>query len=170
MPALLAWSTPTLARDAGSGVAGVMAFLQRTVAAVRQGVVARLNLNATPSLTSLRGFAAASYLDKDEVVKRVTDVIKNFDRVDGSKVRAGGMTQLRNAYDTCEDVAMSSGHIFSWMAIDAYVRSRDASMQGAARRGSTLAPTGPQPPHAWVWFHALLPPILTHCLLHDLYR
>ncbi|KAL6775786.1 ACP1 [Auxenochlorella protothecoides x Auxenochlorella symbiontica] len=63
-----------------------MAFLQRTVAAVRQGVVARLNLNATPSLTSLRGFAAASYLDKDEVVKRVTDVIKNFDRVDGSKV------------------------------------------------------------------------------------
>lgn len=67
-----------------------MAFLQRTVAAMRQGVVARLNLSATPSLTSLRGFAAASYLDKDEVVKRVTDVIKNFDRVDGSKVRAGG--------------------------------------------------------------------------------
>ena len=68
-----------------------MAFLQRTFNAVRQGVLAHLrheaNVAAPISLQSWRGFADASYLDKNEVTDRVLNVVKHFEKVDSSKVR-----------------------------------------------------------------------------------
>lgn len=66
---------------------GRMAFLQRTSALVRQGVLSRLAVQASPALNSVRAFASASYLDKNEVTHRVLSIVKNFDRVDAGKVR-----------------------------------------------------------------------------------
>jgi hypothetical protein len=71
-----------------------MAFLQRTIGAVRQGVLAHLRVSPTlpsdavapVSLQFLRGFAEASYLDKSEVTDRVLSVVKNFEKVDDGKV------------------------------------------------------------------------------------
>lgn len=66
---------------------GRMAFLQRTSALVRQGVLSRLAVQASPALNSVRAFASASYLDKKDVTDRVLSIVKNFDRVDAGKVR-----------------------------------------------------------------------------------
>lgn len=74
-----------------------MAFLQRTFAAVRQGVLNNVRLTpgigmqseamAPVSLQFLRFFAAdASYLDKKDVTDRVINVVKNFEKVDAGKV------------------------------------------------------------------------------------
>ena len=73
-----------------------MALLQRTFAAVRQGVLNNIRLTpgitlqsqaAAPiSLNFLRFFGDASYLDKSEVTDRVINVVKNFDKVDAGKV------------------------------------------------------------------------------------
>lgn len=73
-----------------------MAFLQRTVSAVRQGVLNKVRLSpnfvlqsetAAPlSLQFIRSFADASYLDKNEVTDRVLNVVKNFEKVDDGKV------------------------------------------------------------------------------------
>lgn len=63
-----------------------MAFLQRTCALVRQGVLTRIAVPVNPALNGIRAFASASYLDKGEVTDRVLSVVKNFDRVDASKV------------------------------------------------------------------------------------
>ena len=75
-----------------------MAFLQRTFAAVRQGVLNNVRLApgiamqsseavAPVSLQFLRFFAAdASYLDKKDVTDRVINVVKNFEKVDAGKV------------------------------------------------------------------------------------
>ena len=74
-----------------------MALLQRTFAAVRQGVLGQMRLApslglqseaaAPMSLQFLRMFAAdASYLDKKDVTDRVLNVVKNFEKVDEGKV------------------------------------------------------------------------------------
>ena len=76
-----------------------MAFLQRTFAVVRQGVLNNVRLApsiglqsseamAPVSLQFLRFFAAdASYLDKKDVTDRVINVVKNFEKVDAGKVK-----------------------------------------------------------------------------------
>ncbi|KAG7670182.1 hypothetical protein Ndes2526B_g06585 [Nannochloris sp. 'desiccata'] len=77
-----------------------MAFLQRTFAAVRQGVLNNVRLTpgigmqseamAPVSLQFLRFFAAdASYLDKKDVTDRVINVVKNFEKVDAGKKDLG---------------------------------------------------------------------------------
>ena len=77
-----------------------MALLQRTLAALRSGVLASVRIppsfaaaqqvGAPTALQALRGFADASFLNKDEVTQRVLDVVKNFEKVEASKARACG--------------------------------------------------------------------------------
>lgn len=62
-----------------------MAFLQRTCASLRQGVLANIRLAANPGFSGLRAFGAASYLDKADVTDRIVNLVKNFDRVEPSK-------------------------------------------------------------------------------------
>lgn len=71
-----------------------MSAIQRTFAAVRQGVLANLRLTpqyslpyaqTTISSNFLRFFADASYLDKNEVTERIMNVVKNFEKVDVAK-------------------------------------------------------------------------------------
>lgn len=86
-------------------------MLQRTFAAVRQGVLANVRLTpnfqtseavAPVSLQFLRGFADASYLDKNEVTDRVLNVVKHFDKVDDGKVS-----------DRCENQVSIVDHVHS---------------------------------------------------------
>jgi hypothetical protein len=69
--------------------------MQRVFAAVQQGVLSHVRLSAIGGIAAaatapvlLRGFADASYLNKDDVTSRVLEVVKNFDKVDAAKVRA----------------------------------------------------------------------------------
>lgn len=63
---------------------------------LQQGVLASLRVPVGPAaaaaslgaLQLVRGFADASYLDKNEVTDRVLSVVKNFEKVDAGKVRA----------------------------------------------------------------------------------
>ena len=60
----------------------------------RSSLLARISLpvnrlqavGAAASLSLVRGFAESQYLDKDVVTERVLQVVKNFDKVDPSKV------------------------------------------------------------------------------------
>ena len=68
--------------------------LQRAVSSLRAAVLSKLSIapslqqTAAPAaLQAWRGFADASYLDKKEVTDRVLGVVKNFEKVDASKVR-----------------------------------------------------------------------------------
>lgn len=88
-------ASPTSRFTESTGTLGAMAFLQRVAAATRQGVLAHIRLApasaglqvGAASAHSLRLFASASYLDKSEVTSRVLDIVKNFDKVEPSKVR-----------------------------------------------------------------------------------
>ena len=72
--------------------------LARALSSLRASVLARVSIpvhgsswqtaGTRPSLEFLRGFAEGTYLDKTEVEERVVNAIKNFDKVDPSKVRA----------------------------------------------------------------------------------
>ena len=61
---------------------------------LRSSLLARISLpvnrlqvvGAAASLSLVRGFAESQYLDKDVVTERVLHVVKNFDKVDPSKV------------------------------------------------------------------------------------
>ena len=61
---------------------------------LRSSLLARISLpvnrlqavGAAASLSLVRGFAESQYLDKDVVTERVLSVVKNFDKVDPSKV------------------------------------------------------------------------------------
>lgn len=78
--------------------------LARALSSLRASVLSRVSIpvhgsslqtaGTRPSLVFLRGFAEGTYLDKTEVEERVVNAIKNFDKVDPSKVRgslsAGG--------------------------------------------------------------------------------
>lgn len=72
-----------------------MALWQRGFSVLRQGVLS--NIRLAPSVTlpkglagspalAARGFADASYLDKSAVTERVLNIVKNFEKVDASKV------------------------------------------------------------------------------------
>lgn len=68
--------------------------------ALRAGVLATARVPLNPSLAQQaaapaslqfwRGFADASYLDKQEVTDRVLGVVKNFEKVEEGKVRWSG--------------------------------------------------------------------------------
>jgi hypothetical protein len=74
--------------------------MQSALAVIRQGVLAHLRIPANytwvqaaaapVSLQVLRGFADASFLDKKDVTDRVLEVVKNFDKVEASKVMDDG--------------------------------------------------------------------------------
>lgn len=83
-----------------------MALFQRSLSAIRTGILSHIRLaNDVPVVTgiaktnepavivsvskqAMRFFAGgSSYLDKSEVTDRVLHVVKNFDKVDQSKVR-----------------------------------------------------------------------------------
>ena len=49
-------------------------------------VSTQLSQPLSGSLTLFRGFAESTYLDKSQVTERILSVVKNFDKVDGSKV------------------------------------------------------------------------------------
>ena len=81
---------------AGVRWAAVMTLLLRQL---RAGVLAHARIEASfaqigpqlagPScLQLLRSFAAGTYLDKSQVTDRVLNVVKNFEKVDPSKVCA----------------------------------------------------------------------------------
>ena len=73
--------------------------LARALSSLRASVLSRVSIpipvhgsswqtaGTRPSLGFLRGFAEGTYLDKAEVEERVVKAIKNFDKVDPSKVR-----------------------------------------------------------------------------------
>jgi NADH dehydrogenase (ubiquinone) 1 alpha/beta subcomplex 1 len=44
---------------------------------------------AAVSLAAVRFFAGGGYLDKDEVIQRVLDVTKHFEKIDASRVSMG---------------------------------------------------------------------------------
>ncbi|KAL4535698.1 hypothetical protein Ndes2526B_g06585 [Nannochloris sp. 'desiccata'] len=94
-----------------------MAFLQRTFAAVRQGVLNNVRLTpgigmqseamAPVSLQFLRFFAAdASYLDKKDVTDRVINVVKNFEKVDAGKVAPTSSFQKDLGLDSLDTVEL----------------------------------------------------------------
>lgn len=74
-----------------------MSGMHFAFAAVRRGVLSKLRLQpafalaetAAPavSLQFLRGFADASFLNKNEVTERVLNVLKHSEKVEKSKVR-----------------------------------------------------------------------------------
>lgn len=69
--------------------------LQGALQSLRSGVLSRISIpvnslqafGGAGSLTLLRGFAESTYLDKNIVTDRVLNVVKNFDKVNPSKVR-----------------------------------------------------------------------------------
>ena len=69
--------------------------LQGALQSLRSGVLSRISIpvnslqavGGAGSLTLLRGFAESTYLDKNVVTDRVLNVVKNFDKVNPSKVR-----------------------------------------------------------------------------------
>lgn len=67
---------------------GKVMAMRRAVATIRSGVLNRLSIESSCSafLSNSRGFAAGTYLDKDEVTQRVLNIVKNFDKVDPAKV------------------------------------------------------------------------------------
>lgn len=72
---------------------------------VRLGVGnhAQQAIGGASSLSFLRGFAAeGTYLDKDQVTERVLHVVKHFDKVEGSKVRA-----FRKQHTTLPDAQLA---------------------------------------------------------------
>ena len=86
--------------------------LARALSSLRASVLSRVSIpvhgsslqtaGTRPSLQFLRGFAEGTYLDKTEVEERVVNAIKNFDKVDPSKVRgslsAGSIKPGQQAY------------------------------------------------------------------------
>ena len=91
-------------RDAGSCVFCLQAghnhtlhtcmVLQGALQTLRSGVLSRLSIpvnrlqavGGAGGLTLLRGFAESTYIDKNVVTDRIINVVKNFDKVDPSKV------------------------------------------------------------------------------------
>eukprot|EP00894_Picocystis_sp_ML_P001958 jgi/Pico_ML_1/52475/g3176.t2 len=66
--------------------------MARAFATLRASVLAHVKLQAAPawSFAAERGFAAeagGSFLDKQQVAERVLGVVKNFQKVDPSKVK-----------------------------------------------------------------------------------
>lgn len=67
--------------------------LQGALHSLRSGVLSRINIpvigqavGGAGGLTLLRGFAESTYIDKNVVTDRIVNVVKNFDKVDPSKV------------------------------------------------------------------------------------
>ena len=68
--------------------------LQGALQTLRSGVLSRLSIpvnrlqavGGAGGLTLLRGFAESTYIDKNVVTDRIISVVKNFDKVDPSKV------------------------------------------------------------------------------------
>ncbi len=75
--------------------ASLIMAMARALTAVRTGVLSHLRVQASLTATqhqagptawqSVRGFAG-TYLDKNEVTERILNVVKNFEKVDQSKV------------------------------------------------------------------------------------
>ena len=69
--------------------------LAGALSSIRSAVLANIRLGSSvqavggaTSLTLLRGFAEGTYLDKGQVKERILGVVKNFDKVEPSKVGA----------------------------------------------------------------------------------
>jgi NADH dehydrogenase (ubiquinone) 1 alpha/beta subcomplex 1 len=56
--------------------------------------VPAVSVGAAASLSLVRGFAESTYLDKHVVTDRVLEVVKNFDKVDPSKVGTPRLTSM----------------------------------------------------------------------------
>jgi hypothetical protein len=63
-----------------------MAALQRAFMGLRSAVLSRMGA-AAGAQQLWRGFATASYLDKNEVTGRVLNCVKNFEKVEPNQVR-----------------------------------------------------------------------------------
>ena len=70
--------------------------LGRAAHHLRASVLQRISVPAVSTQLSQlphswsRGFAESTYLDKGQVTERILSVVKNFDKVDGSKVQSHG--------------------------------------------------------------------------------
>ncbi|WPT14343.1 Acyl carrier protein 2 [Picochlorum sp. SENEW3] len=64
------------------------------------------SLSTVFSLGSIRSFAATSYLDKNEVTDRVLSVVKNFDKVDQSKISPTAVFQKDLGLDSLDTVEL----------------------------------------------------------------
>lgn len=88
--------------------------LARGLADLRATVLNRLRLPVqnslaaqagTPFAVSLwRGFAEGTFLDKNEVTERILNVVKNFDKVDQSKVNPSAAFQNDLGLDSLDTV------------------------------------------------------------------
>lgn len=67
---------------------------------VSVGISSRVQQTAggAACLTLLRGFAEGTYLDKGQVTERILDVVKNFDKVEPSKVRSLSSSSASSHY------------------------------------------------------------------------
>ena len=73
-----------------------MALVRGLADSLRGTILSRLQLPAQSALATVgapaslylfRGFAEGTYLDKNQVTERILNVVKNFDKVDGAKVK-----------------------------------------------------------------------------------
>lgn len=73
-----------------SGQMALAGLRNAVLSHIRLGVSshAQQTLGGVYSLTSLRGFAEGTYLNKSDVTERVLHVVKNFDKVGEHKVRS----------------------------------------------------------------------------------
>lgn len=74
--------------------------LARALSGLRSAVLANVRIGSSRTqqtvgkaacLTLLRGFAEGTYLDKGQVTERILDVVKNFDKVEPTKVSSVNM-------------------------------------------------------------------------------
>ncbi|GAB4820481.1 hypothetical protein N2152v2_007527 [Parachlorella kessleri] len=82
-----------------------MAALQRAFAGLRSAVLSRMGMAAS-SQQLWRGFATASYLDKNEVTDRVLNCVKNFEKVEPSKVNSSASFQKDLGLDSLDTVEL----------------------------------------------------------------
>ncbi|KAL3153948.1 Acyl carrier protein 2, mitochondrial [Trebouxia sp. C0010 RCD-2024] len=89
--------------------------LARALTAIRTGVLSHLRVPANFSATQhqagpaswqcVRGFAG-TYLDKNEVTERILNVVKNFEKVDQSKVTPSAHFQKDLGLDSLDTVEL----------------------------------------------------------------